>query len=105
MPLYGSCDQCGGETIDYSCVNCLGASIDRLKDENSALQAELAKVRTQLETEVRDWADTDTAVREAARPVLGAWVDGDADSTPGVVEIVKELSDLVCRKCNVRSDT
>lgn len=38
-----------------------------------------------------DTTSDETAIQEAARPVLGDWVDGDSYSVPGPVEIVERL--------------
>lgn len=49
-------------------------------------------VRIRYATTLEDWAETDTAVRKMAAPVLGkAFVDGDSVSVPSIEEIVEHL--------------
>lgn len=74
--------ECGSTAL----VSPFVTKLDRQSDK-----CRIAELESKLSTEVSDWAETDTAVRNAARPVLGSWVDGDSDSTPAVEDIVNEL--------------
>jgi len=46
---------------------------------------------TLYQRELLDWAETDTKVKNLARPILGDWVDGDSMGVPQVDDIVEKL--------------
>jgi hypothetical protein len=65
---------------------------DRIENIRPTLQH---YTREQIEKfyilELLDWAETDTKVRDLARPLLGDWVDGDTMGAPDVADIVEKL--------------
>lgn len=38
MGIEGTCSVCGGDTVDYGCLNCIMAERDRLKEEVAHLE-------------------------------------------------------------------
>lgn len=41
----GPCDVCGDDTIDHFCITCDYIEIDRLKEENAKLKAEVEALK------------------------------------------------------------
>jgi len=42
MPIMGTCETCGGETMDYCCVACMSLRIRELEEENEQLKRKVA---------------------------------------------------------------
>jgi hypothetical protein len=66
----------------------------------SALDLQIARlpeadVRKHYATSLLDWAETDTYLREKARPVLGDFVDGDGYGVTTVESIIDGLVDRI----------
>lgn len=97
--MYLVCDESVADDVN----RIVRAAIAELEAENAKLRASASawlkrendKLKAQLATEVKDWAETDTHVRNVARPILGSWVDGDSDSVPSVGDIVERLVHLL----------
>ena len=61
---------------------------------------EIAHLRKLIALEAKDWADTDTYIRERARPILGdAAVDGTSECVPGVEDVVDAVIEKMGEQC------
>jgi hypothetical protein len=72
--------------------NTIAARTDSLQKEITSLRRQLEHKDGLLKQELSDWAETDIAIREASRKVLGDYaVDGDTVAVPPVEDIVEKL--------------
>lgn len=60
-------------------------------EELAAARRDISRLTEQLHRANAYWAETDTAIRNALRPVLGPAVDGDSYGVPGLPELVGML--------------